>query len=293
MEPVGWVMDTVGSRHEHSATGNNGAKAKGGDTRHPFPESGLNIDSNNSSTTRTRTRSPPIEVRTASRSTTRAAADDEAYDGSSSLSQEPSHSSVDNLLRRIARDVNARQARANKRRSREAGNDDDNGKGSSMRDDSRYYDTTSRNKNTSGRRGADQPDTNTREGWQRRQISQGSARKSRWGTSTPSERHDRGREEHGASAQIGGGTRDDGGQREAPATAAVAAVSAAEANPFTESMWEDASCRQVLQAMFFSRGSAVPAGSTEEYKELEGKENRDAGHIHTHHGAHTRERLQQ
>eukprot|EP00752_Nemacystus_decipiens_P010692 g9523.t1 len=34
-------------------------------------------------------------------------------------------------------------------------------------------------------------------------------------------------------------------------------------------MWEDESCRQVLQAMFFPSGSALPAGSSEEYKELE------------------------
>lgn len=269
MEPVEWVIDTVGSRHEDSATGNE-ARAKG-ETRQSFPEgSGLNIDSRS-----TRTRSPPGEVRGASRS--RPAADDEeAYDDSSSLGQEPSRSSVDNLLRRIARDVNARQARADKRRRE--GNDNDKG---SRRDDSRYYETNSRNNSSSG--GADQADTSEGRQRHRRQISQGSTRKSRWGT--PPE--DRGREEHRASAQLGGGTRGDG-EREAHATAATAAVSAAEANPFTDSMWEDASCRQVLQAMFFARGSAVPAGSTEEYKELEGKGNRYVGHTRTPRGMHTR-----
>lgn len=56
----------------------------------------------------------------------------------------------------------------------------------------------------------------------------------------------------------------------ASVASAGATVSAAQTNPFTAGMWEDASCRQVLQAMFFAPDSAVPAGSTEEYKELEG-----------------------
>lgn len=53
-------------------------------------------------------------------------------------------------------------------------------------------------------------------------------------------------------------------------TDSAAAISVAEADPFTEKMWESAPCREVLQAMFFAPGSAVPAGSTEEYKEVEG-----------------------
>lgn len=170
---------------------------------------------------------------------------------------------MENLLRRIARDVNARQARADNRKE---GNGRD-----SMRHDSRYSfrETNSRNAH---RCGTDQPNTISEGG--QRQTSQGSTRRSRW--SAPSERYDRSREEQGTSTQMGGGGRG-GKEREKPTTAAV---SPADANPFTESMWEDVSCRQVLQAMFFAPDSAVPAGSTEEYKELEGKEGKD-GTSHT------------
>lgn len=57
-----------------------------------------------------------------------------------------------------------------------------------------------------------------------------------------------------------------------PHDKAVAAPSITDhgADPFTEVMWEDSSCRQVLQAMFFGPDSAIPAGHCEEYKELEG-----------------------
>eukprot|EP00903_Cladosiphon_okamuranus_P010703 g10115.t2 len=84
------------------------------------------------------------------------------------------------------------------------------------------------------------------------------------------------REECGGSylrVQGGGARGGDAAETERTyfGTAATAAdkISVAEANPFTEEMWGDDSCRQVLQAMFFSPGSALPAGSTEEYKELE------------------------
>lgn len=46
--------------------------------------------------------------------------------------------------------------------------------------------------------------------------------------------------------------------------------SAAEIDPFTGAMWDSVYCRQVLDAIFFGPGSAVPAGAGEQYKELEG-----------------------
>lgn len=46
---------------------------------------------------------------------------------------------------------------------------------------------------------------------------------------------------------------------------------AAEKESFTGNMWESTWCRQVLDAMFFGPGSLIPAGSGEEYKELEGE----------------------
>ena len=75
---------------------------------------------------------------------------------------------------------------------------------------------------------------------------------------------------HGSSGLVSNGQRHGEGRRVDVASSATA-VSAANTDPFTEGMWEDVSCRQVLQAMFFGPNSAVPAGSTEEYKELEGK----------------------
>lgn len=44
-----------------------------------------------------------------------------------------------------------------------------------------------------------------------------------------------------------------------------------ENEPFTEAMWESTSCREVLDAMFFTPHSAVRSGLSEEYKELEGE----------------------
>lgn len=231
MEPVGWVIDKVGSRHEGSATGND--LREQGSTQSSPGGSGLNVVGSIAP------RSPPGRSRDT----------DDACDGSS-LRREPAHSSsVDDLLRRIARDVNARQARADSRRE-----GDVNYK---MRDDSRR-----------SRSDADQPNI---EG-QKRKISPVSTRRSRW--STLPEQHDQSREERGTPTQMGGGGR---GGEEGQASATVA-VSTAEANPFTESMWEDVSCRQVLQAMFFAPDSAVPAGSTEEYKELEGEGSKDGIH---------------
>lgn len=52
--------------------------------------------------------------------------------------------------------------------------------------------------------------------------------------------------------------------------AAASSITDPGVDPFTEVMWEDSSCRQVLQAMFFGPDSAIPAGRSEEYKELEG-----------------------
>lgn len=69
---------------------------------------------------------------------------------------------------------------------------------------------------------------------------------------------------------LGGQGQEGRGGRGVATTDNAAAISVAEADPFTEKMWESASCRDVLQAMFFAPGSAVPAGSTEEYKEVEG-----------------------
>ncbi|CAM9170829.1 unnamed protein product, partial [Hapterophycus canaliculatus] len=167
-----------------------------------------------------------------------------------------SHNSVDELLRRIARDVSARKARADSSR-RERHHE------SSDRNSDRSSDQVT--KSNADRRGCG---GNGSRQWQHNQHphrpSQDSSRKSRWGSA--SGHHVRSKSgELGTSARTASG---DSRGREASAPGA-AAVSVAEANPFTERMWEDASCRQVLQAMYFAPNSAVPAGSTEEFKELE------------------------
>ncbi|CBN79814.1 conserved unknown protein [Ectocarpus siliculosus] len=157
---------------------------------------------------------------------------------SSGPGEASSHNSVDDLLRRIAREVRARQARS----------DDNSRRGTS--EDSHGGDRR-RHVNNSG--------SSQRQLHQKREhrhpSHEDSTRTSRWGKTS----------ESGASAQSRGAGV---GMREA-SVRTTAEVSAAEANPFVEHMWEDASCRQVLQAMFFAQDSAIPAGSTEEYKELE------------------------
>lgn len=60
------------------------------------------------------------------------------------------------------------------------------------------------------------------------------------------------------------------GRPHAKAATSAPSITDHGADPFTEVMWEDSSCRQVLQAMFFGPHSAIPAGHSEEYKELEG-----------------------
>lgn len=243
MEPVGWVIDTVGSRQEEPETGVRKELSK-----QSFPGGSGEAKDSSSQLRRTSTSpsssspSPQMQGRHA-----RAAAA-----GSDGQDETTSQNSVESLLRRIARDVRARQARAEIKSVEHAV-------------DRRYHesesgsswDCTARH----GRQLERQPE-------KRHPPTQGSARRSRWSTS----------EEHGGFAQMeggdGGGRRGGDKGRPSPATAGAAsdaAVPVAEANPFTESMWEDTSCRQVLQAMFFAPDSAVPAGSTEEYKELEGE----------------------
>lgn len=221
MEPVGWVVDTVGSRHEDPATERKReieSQPPGDDASIPGPG-----------------RSPQAEERGAT---------SEAH--SSGPGEASSHNSVDDLLRRIAREVRARQARSDDNARRGTPHD-------SLRRDQRRHDTSN---SSSGERQLHQ----RRE--YRHPSREDSTRSSRWGKIP----------ERGASAQPRGGGA---GKREASVrTATAEEVSPAEANPFVESMWEDASCRQVLQAMFFAQDSAVPTGSTEEYKELEGQENK-------------------
>ncbi len=241
MEPVGWVIDTVGSRQEEAATG--GGKEPSQQSLPGASGEAKATDSSSSQLPRTSTSSFPQGQGRQARTVAA---------GSDGRDEATSHNSVDSLLRRIARDFSARQARA--------GNDSvDTGGPAAGR---RYHESD----------GGSSSDRTTRHGRQleqqpgkRHPPTQGPARRSRWGTP----------EGDGGFAKTagggGGGVR--GGVRP-PDTAGVAsdaAVSVVEANPFTESMWEDTSCRQVLQAMFFAPDSAVPAGPTEEYKELEGE----------------------
>lgn len=233
MEPVKWFIDKEGSRSEHSVETNSEEEGQR-ETQRLLEDTAL--------------RSPT------------ATADDRggASETRSGQGEASSHNSVDDLLRRIARDVSARQARADssgRSRHRESSNRN-SGSSSDHVTESRPDDDTSSN---NGRRRSQQHQPSHR-------PSQSSTRRSRWG-STPGHNGRIHSAELGASARRGSG---DGREREAAAPGAAAAVSVAEANPFTESMWEDASCRQVLQAMCFAPDSAVPAGSTEEYKELEG-----------------------
>ncbi|CAN0177757.1 unnamed protein product, partial [Ectocarpus sp. 12 AP-2014] len=214
MEPVGWVVDTVGSRHEGPAK----ERETGIESQPPGDELASVPGTDGS---------PQDEERGAT---------GEAH--SSGPGEESSHNSVDDLLRRIAREVRARQARS----------DDNSRRGRS--EDSHGRDRRWR---------VDNSGSNERQLHQRREhrhpSHEDSTRTSRWGKTS----------EGGASAQPRGAVV---GMREA-SVRTTAEVSAAEANPFVESMWDDASCRQVLQAMFFAQDSAIPAGSTEEYKELE------------------------
>lgn len=217
MEPVGWVVDTVGSRHEGPAT-----ERETEIERQPPGDDFASVPGTDGS--------PQAEERGAT---------GEAH--SSGPGEASSHNSVDDLLQRIARQVRARQARS----------DDNSRRGTS--EDSHGGDRR-RQVNNSG--------SSHRQLHQRREhrhpSHEDSTRTSRWGKTS----------ERGASAQPRGAGV---GMREA-SVRTTAEVSAAEANPFVESMWEDASCRQVLQAMFFAQNSAIPAGSTEEHKELEGQE---------------------
>lgn len=244
------MIDTVGTRHEDPAAVR-GREA----SRQQFPsEPVLHTDTSTQQSPRNSNsgRSPS----TAGQQPADAAADADAGRGGDS-----SHNSVDELLRRIARDASARRAREDKSNARQAddrGNHDSGGR--TDRQERRHQERRSRQEGKS---------------------SHASTRKSRWNT-TSERRHSSGREDYGGSSRVHGhAAGGDGAEREkthfgtaAAEAAAVAAaadqVSVAEANPFTEGMWEDASCRQVLQAMFFPPGSALPAGSTEEYKELEG-----------------------
>lgn len=239
MEPAGWVIDTVGTRHEDPAAGNGR-----GASRQPLPSDPV---------------SSPRNGRSASTSQTAdAAAADDDRGGDSS------HNSVDDLLRRIARDVSARQAPEGKSKGRKG-------------DDRGIRDHESGGRADRDGRHHERRQQERRPG-QEHQPSQDPTRKSRWST-TSEQRHSSSRGEYGGSSRVpGGGARGDGADRDrthfgaaaAEEAAAAENASVAEENPFTEGMWEDSSCRQVLQAMFFSPGSALPAGSTEEYKELEG-----------------------
>lgn len=228
MEPAGWVIDKVGDHHEDFS---------GGNGKQPKRQPGLD----NTQSPRSTSTYPSTACQQPTADTVAADDDDRG--------EAPSHNSVDELLRRIARDVSARQAREDKSDFR--------------REDCGNHESGSQRR--------------------RQQPSPTSGRKSRWSTISE-RRHGISGEEHEGSSRKQGGGAGNGAESEkayfgtAPAPAAATApaadssVSVAEANPFTESMWEDASCRQVLQATFFSPGSAVPAGSTEEYKELEGAE---------------------
>ena len=241
------MIDTIGSRQKEPATTGGGEEPS---QQQPLPERFENENgsiSRRGELSRTSTSSSPQRPGRQARAATA---------GSDGPDEASSQNSVDNLLRRIARDAGARQARADKsegarRRVREE-------------EERRYHEPgSSRSSLDHTTRHGRQPE---RQPEKRRPPSQGSTRRSRWGKS----------EDYGTSAQLTGGGGGGGGgdkDRTSPARAGAArdtAASVAEANPFTESMWEDTSCRQVLQAMFFAPDSAVPAGSTEEYKELEG-----------------------
>lgn len=271
MEPTGWVVDTVGSGRKVSA--GNGAVA---DRESPaFPE-GFGP---------TLTRSPTDDdyrcpnSKRASATRSSAAADPGATPGGEAVqaNQRGSRSSslVDGLLRRIAREASDRRAEASR-----GGSDRSN---TSWRHD-RPSDRDWRRRANGDRDASISRDTDTRS----------SARSSREpsGGSRPERRRDANREDWGVSeseqhrvrrahqsdtavvdkppplAMVASTQRYMSGGLEGGGSAAT--VTDAEASPFTEAMWENVSCRQVLQAMFFAPGSAVPAGPTEEYNELEG-----------------------
>lgn len=247
MEPVGWVIDTAGARGEDSEA-DNGEQPK----TQPSPSDATLSDDTTAEITSAQF------PRTASRPPSAADAAAAAAAGGG-RGESSSHNSVDDLLRRIARDVKARQARQDKSNVVRKGDDRPNQESSGQT-----------NRDRDGRQQEQRPR-------QRQQTSPASTRKSRWDAT--SERRHSGtgsREEYGGCSEMRAVGAGAGAEKTHFGTAAEAAavaadkVSVAEANPFTEGMWDDGSCRQVLQALFFSPDSAVPAGSTEEYKELEG-----------------------
>ncbi|CAM9582835.1 unnamed protein product, partial [Scytosiphon promiscuus] len=236
MEPEKWFIDREGSQKEHS-TESDWEEEGQRETQRLLEGAALE--------------SPEVNQQGANET------------GASSRQREASsHNSVDDLLRRIARDVSARQARV---RSDSSGRDrhDRNSSRNDNSSSSNSHRLTSSNaeRNGNGNNGG----RDCQQSHQAGPPSQDSSRRSRWGPITGQHRQSTGGE-LGALARRGSR---DGGEGEEAAAPSATAVSIAEADPFTESMWEDTSCRQVLQAMYFTPDSAVPAGSTEEYKELE------------------------
>lgn len=241
MEPEKWFIDTEGSRNEHAAE-NDWEEEGQRETQRLLEGAALG--------------SPTTDHQQGAESATRAS--------SGQGGEASSHNSVDDLLRRIARDVSARQARTESSTSSRRDRDHESNKRNSSSSSSSSHQVTNSDADRS---------SNSRQRWQHdqqpRQPSQDpSLRRSRWGSTSRDHNRSSSTGELGASARRANG---DGREREGGEREKVPAVSVAEANPFTESMWDDASCRQVLQAMYFATDSAVPAGSTEEYKELEGE----------------------
>lgn len=264
MEGLGWHIDTVGSKRGDEEGGNTATDTRGERLR---PEDGENRV--NSATGMTGNSSVDhIEERGYSSSgNTSAVLGDEQV--TKSLRQ--SHDLVDSFLRRIGREAN-----------RESGND----KGGHHKDrpehehqsprhtSEKSIDTSNIERDDAKRR------RSSRWGWAEGSTSQDRENSSSRRRKTPEHRLqdpaiDRGRsgERHSggqdhAAVDRAGAEMHEASRKESKARNNPAA--APEAERFTEAMWEAVSCRQVLDAMFFGPDSAVPRGSTEDYKELEG-----------------------
>lgn len=282
MEPVGWVVDTVGYKKK----GTVGSRTAVRKENLPLPEASTSTScrspkDGDDSTSRTRTAATSSTASTADadRGTFPSAA------GGASLQSNLSRNLADDLLRRIEREASDGMTRG------ATANGDRDGVSSTRRhDDCRQEQRYGRRQHSP--HGESSTDTGIDSAtYFSRDYSHG-PRSGRWcsadgrGWSTSTEAHSSSRADHdGAADQGGGGTavgrasglllerqRQTGTGLEGGAWVASAASLAAEANPFTEGMWEDASCRQVLNAMYFATdSSAVPAGASEEYRELEGE----------------------
>lgn len=293
MEPVGWVIDTEGSQRDEDAEVHNGSR------RGRPPLSTKNAQPGSTNT-------PQAEILNRRRTER----DDRELDLTAApaehtphVQDKSSHNSVNDLLRRIAREA------GESRQRRSTGRDDDRSSSSASnhgydRREGDYRRHSSKHEQRRWRR-REEDVTHTTDtssaGLSQQEFAHSALDKthsgiednrsreaSRHGVSSQDTGYDpaafraassrrstrtnslnrRGDSRGGLETAGRGGWED----RVVPTAHAVTAGPVSELDQFTGAMWGSASCRQVLQAMFFGVGSAVPAGSSEEYKELEGQE---------------------